>query len=401
MSEFSPIFIFGVARSGTNFLARSLRTHPEVMVALDPLMPLFKAWRNLIAEPIAKVWNYSFDPQCPFQDFYFDPVGVKFLDAMISAPCSLSVDLNLHLKNSICERASLEDPKLGNALEKLRGNTVEQIFASTLDVIASYAKFEDKNHLTWVGLKEVWVAEFVNSLAQAFPTGKFIVIHRDPRAVIASLMALSHQDPSQAAHIISYMRHWRKQVSVVHYLSTNSAISNRLLSVRYEDIVTEPVTWLDKIGQFLHLEDSFYLLRGIHTSEWRGNSSFGVNVGINSNAAERWRDCLPLAIQATVEFHCAPEMAMLGYICNSIKKDVQLNMIWDTIMDADRNPGKWRSDSGDVEADFAWELRRWSLLRDRSKDIEEIRRCFLFESIYEELLQVSSGDLFPNWEVMA
>jgi len=400
MAEFNPLFIFGVARSGTNLLARSISTHPQAMIVLDPLMPLFKAWRNLTAEPVAKARHYPFDPQCPFQDFYFDPTGAAFLDAMLNASSSLPLELSLHLKTSICERTALEDPRLANALRDLEGNTIKQIFSSVLNISASYAKLDGKNHLTWVGLKEVWTVEFANSLAQSFPTAKFLIIHRDPRAVVASLIALMSQHPSQAAHTISYMRHWRKQVSVTHQLVTDATISPRLLSLRYEDLVAEPVSWLTKIGQFLDLENPSCMLNDLHGGKWQGNSSFGVSDGINPNAAERWRNYLPLALQATVEFHCAPEMAMLGYT-RTTTGDIPLNVIWDNILVADRSPGKWRSDSGDVEADFAWELRRWSLLQNQSKDTQEIRCCFLFESVYEKLLQINAGALYKDWEVMA
>ena len=43
-----PIFVLGLARSGTNLLARILDRHPQVCVALDPLMPVFRALRNAV-----------------------------------------------------------------------------------------------------------------------------------------------------------------------------------------------------------------------------------------------------------------------------------------------------------------------------------------------------------------
>ncbi len=400
MTEFNLLFIFGVARSGTNLLARTISTHPQAVVALDPLMPLFKAWRNLVIEPVSKTQRYQFDPQCPFQDFYFEPAGSTFFDAILNAPSNLPLNLNLNLKTSICERAALENPGLAGALKNLDGNTIEQIFTSALNIIAGYAQLDTKSHVTWVGLKEVWAVEFVNSLAQAFPRAKFLVIHRDPRAVVASLLALMKQDPSQAAHTISYMRHWRKQVAVTHQLATDPSVSPRLLSLRYENLVTDPVTWVTKIGQLLDLEDPACMLSGLYREKWQGNSSFGDSLGINPDAIERWRHHLPLSLQATVEFHCAPEMAMLGY-ARTTTGDVLLQDIQHSITEADRNPGKWRSDSGNVEKDFVWELRRWALLRNQSSDAEEIRRCFLFESVYEKLLQINAGALCKDWEFMS
>ncbi|MGD1906284.1 MAG: sulfotransferase [Leptolyngbyaceae cyanobacterium] len=400
MAEFNPLFIFGVARSGTNLLARTISAHPQAVVVLDPLMPLFKAWRNLSVEPAVQVLQKDFDPQCPFQDFYFDAAGATFLDAVLNAPSNLPLRLSLDLKTAIFERTSLENLKLANALKNLEGQTIKEAFGSTLNIIHDYAEWVDKSHLNWVGLKEVWAVEFVKSLAEAFPKAKFLVIHRDPRAVVASLIALTKQDSTQAAHTISYMRHWRKQVSLTHWFTEDSTISPKLLSLRYEDLVADPITWFTKIGRFLNLENLAFALTDRRDEKWHGNSSFGFSTGINPNAAKRWRRYLPLNLQATVEFHCAPEMAMLGYI-RTTTGHVPLKSIRNCISDADRDPGKWRSDSGDVDADFAWELHRWELLRHRSKDAQKIRRCFLFESVYEKLLQINAGALFKDWEVMA
>ncbi|NJL54857.1 sulfotransferase [bacterium] len=399
MVKFNPLFIFGVARSGTNLLARSISNHPHAMVALDPFMPLFKTWRNLAIEPVAKAQHHQFDPQCPFQDFYFDPSGSVFLNTILNVSSNLPLTPSLKLKASIYERAALENPGLADTLRDLDGNTIEEIFISALNIIAGYAQLDGKSHPTWIGLKEVWAVEFVKSLAQAFPKAKFLVIHRDPRAVVASLIALINQDSSQAAHTVSYMRHWRKQVSVTHQLATDPTVSPRLLSILYEDLVTDPVTWLTKIGQFLNLEDPACLLTGLRSGKWQGNSSFGTSMGINADAAERWRHHLTLSLRATVEFHCAPEMAMLGY-ARTTTGHMPLQDIRDCISEADRNPGKWRSDSGDVEADFIWELRRWQLLRGQSSDIQEVRRCFLFESVYEKLLQINTGALYTDCELM-
>jgi hypothetical protein len=400
MAEFNPLFIFGVARSGTNLLARTISAHPQVVVALDPLMPVFKAWRNLAVQPVAQAQQHEFDSYCPFQDFYFDAAGSAFLNAILKVPNNLPLKLSLDLKTSICERTALENSRLADALENLNGHTIKEIFDSTLNIISDYAQLAGKSHVTWVGLKEVWVVEFAKALAQAFPMAKFLVIHRDPRAVVASLIALMKQDSSQSAHTISYMRHWRKQVAVTHQLEVDSTVSPRLLSLRYEDLVTAPMTWLTTIGRFLDLEDLAFTLTDPRNEKWHSNSSFGVSTGIDPNAAERWRDYLTLDLQATVEFHCAPEMAMLGY-ARVTTGHVLLKDIKNCISDADQDPGKWRSDSGDVDADFAWELRRWALLRHQSSEAEEIRCCFLFESVYEKLLQINAGALCEDWEVMA
>jgi len=70
----------------------------------------------------------------------------------------------------------------------------------TTDVVKQIRKATRRK---WVGMKEVWIIEFLTPLARAYPEARFIVIMRDPRAVIASMQALARSDPSQLAHTIA------------------------------------------------------------------------------------------------------------------------------------------------------------------------------------------------------
>ena len=111
-----PLFIFGLARSGTNLLARMLDRHPDVTVALDPYLPLFRSLRNaLVASRAAKEVRQRFSSSAPFQDYYFDPDGAALLDLMLAGEANLPLDQDelkvLRLKAG--ERASLESPTLG------------------------------------------------------------------------------------------------------------------------------------------------------------------------------------------------------------------------------------------------------------------------------------------------
>src|SRR5258708_21309211 len=81
-----PLFVFGIARSGTNLLARMLDAHPAIEIALDPFMPLFKVIRNAsIAHDTPDELRPGFDPTLPFQDGYKTPRGYKLLDLLLPA----------------------------------------------------------------------------------------------------------------------------------------------------------------------------------------------------------------------------------------------------------------------------------------------------------------------------
>ena len=85
------VFVFGIARSGTNLIAGMLNAHPKVALALDPLMPFFKALRNsvLMSDGDQRARENS-SPESPFQDGYFDTGGYRHLDLIMAGKLDLA-----------------------------------------------------------------------------------------------------------------------------------------------------------------------------------------------------------------------------------------------------------------------------------------------------------------------
>lgn len=390
----APLFVFGIARSGTNLLARMLDAHPRISLALDPLMPLFKVWRNLTVEHAAPAYVAdAFDPASPFQDYYFSAAGPVLLDLMLATSSDLQVPPREQdaLRAAVHERAALESSDLAMRFSDWHGETVHDLFRAAFAILRDHAA--GKANPAFVGIKEVWTLEFALPLARAFPQARFLVIHRDPRAVIASLATMMRDDGSQAAHTISYLRHWRKHVAVARHLETAPDLKDRLMAVRFEDLVAEPGEQGKRLATFLDLDFEEVMLRpgqGI----WGGNSSFGpLRAAIDANACERWRDHLGCAMIETVEYYCGPEMGLLGYPAASSETAPGRAVVRETFS-ADRRPGKWRSDSGDPAADLAWEMLRRTMLAGAGANWpEEVgRRCFLFDDIFAALCRQNCRD---------
>ena len=84
MQNASPVFITGVARSGTTLLAKMLNAHPAVRVASDPLFPFFHSLRNaLIQRGAGPEVLAEFDPTMPIGDYYLRRHGPKIVDAVL------------------------------------------------------------------------------------------------------------------------------------------------------------------------------------------------------------------------------------------------------------------------------------------------------------------------------
>lgn len=379
--SYRPIFVFGMARSGTNLLARMLDRHPEVTVALDPLLPLFRSWRNaIIATHAAADVRARFDPASSFHDYYFDPDGPALLNLILAADADLPLDGQelAILRNKVIERASLESPVLGSRMVNLAGPTYRRLLQGAFDTIA-----ESKPGATWVGIKEVWILEFLPALARFFPDARFYVIERDPRAVVASLSALAERDPTQAAHIPSYLRHWRRNIALAREFKADPLLHGRLGLVSYERLAANAEIEMKHICDELEIDFTPAVLR-LSADGWKGNSSYDHGGrDVYSESVDRWRRVLPEDIVQAVDFLCGPEAALTPYRTTSTPRAQD---VLGYLAEANTRPGSWRSDRADLLVDFGGELLRYTLLGAKaSADEELVKRCFLFRDTFEAI----------------
>jgi hypothetical protein len=377
-----PFFIIGSARSGTNLLARLLDNHRDIRVALDPAMPVFRSMSDaIVADPKDPLLSERFPAGCPFQDYYFEALGHRLLDAVLSADAAmpLSSDEVLRLRDACAARASLESGVIAEAMAGLNGRTYAGIFESIFSIIGDSAP-----DAAWAGCKEVWIQEFIPVLARSLPECRFLCIERDPRAVVASLLAVTKHDPSQAAHTPSYMRHWRKGVALTRRYLADPELASRVLLVRYEDLVADPEHGAQKLCEFLNLEFDPAML-ALSRDGWNGNSGYEhQEKNVYRGSLDRWMNSLSPEMLATVDFLCGPEMNLTPY--KLVASGGTDNSVIECLLNANREKYSWRSDSGDALSDFAWEaLRRRIIGGDQTPSDELSRRCFLFPETFQAI----------------
>ena len=378
----APLFIFGVARSGTNLVARMLDAHPGVAIALDPLMPLLRLWRNLALARAAADTGHAFDPAAPFQDGYFATSGAWHIDAIRDAPADLPIpsDAFASLGEAVAARAGLESQDLAKAFAGWEGGTIRERLENALAVIAAARRLRGQPALAFAGSKEVWTIEFTQSLARALPEARFVVLHRDPRAVIASLVELGRRDPSQAAHVVSYLRHWRKHVAVSHLLENCDALAGRLLVLRVRGrcgrsdgprraavrLPRDPFRPGDARTGRRDLDRKQQLRTPGCAGGFRRQRALAALSRSGSDGDVR--GVLRSGDGASSDTLTRPGASMAPSAAETLRAGLE--------------PGSWRSDSGDTIADLAWEALRGRMLADPDSDWPAgmVRRCFLFES---------------------
>lgn len=355
----SPVFVFGVARGGTNLIARMLDAHPQVSIALDPLMPLFKLWRNLILAE-RQAWGAPpLDPASPFQDDQFDTRAPAWAEAIRQGgECPLEPGQLVAIREALVERAGLEAPVFAEQLRDIGGDGVSAVLRGLLRAVAAWGTAAGKSDLRWVGTKEVWTADFIPALHRLYPDARFVIAMRDPRAVLVSLIGMGARDESQKAHGVSYLRHWRKLAYLSRRFGSDPVLEKAVLTVRFEDVCARPEDGAAQLARHLGLETDAAMLTPGGEEGWTGNSSFGENgAPVDAASVDRWRRRIEPAHQALVEFMCGPDMRLMGYEPDADRPVLTQEMVEATLA-FDRDPGKWRSDSGDVWQDLAWESLR-------------------------------------------
>jgi hypothetical protein len=377
-----PFFIIGSARSGTNLLARLLDSHREIRVALDPVMPVFRSMRDaIVANQENLHLRLRFPAGSSFQDYYFDALGCRLLDEVLSAEADMAISSEevVRLRGACATRASLESGGMADSMTGLHGQTYPEIFKSIFSIIA-----DSRPNAVWVGCKEVWIEDFIPVVARCLPECRFICVERDPRAVVASLLALTKSDPSQSAHAPSYMRHWRKSVALTRRYLADPKLKSRLMLVRYEDLVADPKHGAQRLCNFLDLKFDSAML-ALSKEGWSGNSSYAHREkNVYQGSLSRWQGSLLPAMIATVDFLCGPEMNLTPY--KLVASGGTDNSVIECLLNANKEKYSWRSDSGDASSDFAWEALRHRIIGgDQTPSDELSRRCFLFPETFQAI----------------
>lgn len=263
------IFVGGAARSGTTLVQNMLDCHPDICGAPEfHHLPDFVHLRRRIHHNISKKW---IDIICTYNE----------VDQAIA---SLAEELLLPLANKHnCKYLSEKTP-------------------------ANVLVFPD--------------------LVTLFPHAKFIHVIRDPRAIIASLLQVGKRSRQKGGK-----GNWYNSTlpGAIYYvkqcmragLQVSTTGSNRVLTVRYEDLVSDPRKETRKICQFLNLnwhEEMIYPENVRHLGEkaqcneiWYDQNSFNRNP--ESTRISNWKNQLSWMqiIMIAASFKDFDELAKYGY----------------------------------------------------------------------------------------
>ena len=296
-------FILGMIRSGTTYLTKLLNESKKISAISDPYLHFFKSYRN----EIYKKHLIEFDNGHPLDDHFcskFEKINKIIENSDLSE--SISPDtLSKAISNIKIQAKRDSEIDLIN-IEKIKANNygtfLEKLFQQ---INLNYYK----KNLTHIGFKSTFCEQFTSTLLNNNKNYKFIFIIRDPRAVYASHI----KEHEKQYPLLFIIRNWRK--SVFYALRTIQKYNNSII-IKYEDLVENKKCCLDKIFDFLDLNESNYdytkeVFLDDKGKEWKSNSSFVIMD--KNQKKDNWKKTLSQNQINLIETLTSHELDYFGY----------------------------------------------------------------------------------------
>jgi hypothetical protein len=290
-----PVFLVGSPRSGTSLLYKALCLHPEVafvsnwvrkfprihaLAALDRLARRFpdarrRAWFSDSSNAYVHNYRRSFDRRV----FPAPAEGEPFFNA-----CGIG------------------DPPFTAGDAELR---------ALRKAVRSVVRFDGGS--VFVN-KRIGNNRRIPLLVDAFPDARFVNIVRDGRAVAASLSRVDWWEDSVVWWYGGTPRHWeadgrdpwdlcaRNWVEELNVIQTGlaSVAPGAVLELRYEDLVSSPLTTFRRVAQFAGLPID---------GQWESTL-----VDLRIEATDSWRAQLGTEALKRIEVIQADELELHGYV---------------------------------------------------------------------------------------
>jgi hypothetical protein len=179
-------------------------------------------------------------------------------------------------------------------------------------VTAPFAAYAEREFKSRWGDKTPAYLPHIGELAEVWPEARFVVLVRDGRDVALSVMRV----PFGANNAWAAARSWKHAVQLGR--EAEQRYPNRVLTVRYEDLVGDPSAHVARVCAFLALDYDSQMLAIERTDSAKivqDQSSWFTNVwaGINTTAVGKWRRDMTPGQVRTFERVAGEELRGLGY----------------------------------------------------------------------------------------
>jgi hypothetical protein len=181
--------------------------------------------------------------------------------------------------------------------------------ALMLALILEYARiFKNNKPRFWIDHTPTNFQNF-KMLSQQYPNAKFIHIIRDGRAVASSVMPLAW-GPSNANDAAMW---WLTKISFG--LAAQLSAPEKVITVKYEDILENPETELERVCNFIGIpyNNNMLLGRGFTVPKYTKNQHYSVGQLPDKSKVDIWKSNLCKRDVEIFEYHSSGMLDTLGY----------------------------------------------------------------------------------------
>jgi hypothetical protein len=269
----APLFVVGCHRSGTTLVRRILCTHPEVWLAKETQYLAHLALRD--------------------GDWHRQRSDAEITEHIRSAVPVLAAIGWRVVPDPAAFAASGEPPTWAGVYRWLCGLERPGDRAG--------ARYWGDNTPRYVSL--------IPELDRAFPDARYLHVVRDPRDVVRSALAVWFGGNTA----LTAAEEWVERVGAG--LAAGQLVGERLLCVKFEDIVVAPGATLGRIAAWLGVDDAFRPDEVGGDAGEVARQAHLANVGrpLDASVVGRWRQDLTARQVADVEQLCQPFLGAFGY----------------------------------------------------------------------------------------
>lgn len=228
-------FLFAPVSSGSTFLTKILNSFENTMGIPDALFEFFK----FIIQKTNKKKNSN---KKYIESVYFSKNSTNYLQNCKNINFNKKVKRkNLKvIKDRIIHNSYLT-PEFSNKLKSLSGKNYKIIF---FNLIKKLKKIYGNTKTINICLKHAWIEDISLSILKNFNNSRLIFLIRDPRDAILS------QYHKNVFDLLMLSRHHRKHIA--YALLLKKKYKDRVMIVRYEDLILDRKITLKKLSNFLN-----------------------------------------------------------------------------------------------------------------------------------------------------
>jgi len=153
----------------------------------------------------------------------------------------------------------------------------------------------------------------VDEIFARFPQAKLLVTLRDPRAILATQIALEQTRKTKRFSVYYVIAHWSAAAKLARRVRSGDVPG---LFVQFEQLVSNPSTVMKNVCDYLEIgfDPEIVLVPTKIGQPWGGNSAAQIAFSqVSAEPASRWENELSEDEIGWVEWHCRDLMPEFGY----------------------------------------------------------------------------------------